>query len=442
MTGGRWAVAGVAALLVGGCQLLDGSSSSPPAGRAPGWVPPGSVEAGTATAQDAGQSGEASLPAPVAEASTPAEAGAITGIDASLPDLRPAIAVAAGYEHSCALSRAGAVWCWGASGSGQLGSGSTVSSAVPLPVAGLDGPAVALSAGGDHTCAIVAAEAGDYVECWGRNDDGQLGDGTTTDRPSAVRVAGLPAGVSAVAAGGLHTCAIAGGDVWCWGDDADGQLGDGSTQDRPAPAMVAGIAGATAIAAGGAHSCAVSPGAVRCWGFGQDGQLGAGTDTSSGAPQTVQGLAGDVTCVCAGNAHTCALTAAGATCWGYGQYGQLGDGNTTDALAPTPVQALAAGATTMVAGAEHVCALDAAGGAWCWGENESGQLGNGASSDSPVPVSVQGIATGAVAIAAGEAHSCAVVAGGGIQCWGWNVTGQLGNGSAADSPAPVEVAGF
>jgi alpha-tubulin suppressor-like RCC1 family protein len=429
----------------GGCQLLDPSTSDAPTGTAAPGHPTGSADTGTATGAEAGpamqEAGAVETPMPEAGGADDAASPAIPDVGAGTFGV--AIAVAAGNQHTCAVTHAGAVLCWGADGNGQLGNGSTLGSAVPVPVSGLVGPASAVAAGADHTCALVTLLGGSTVQCWGRNEHGEVGDGTTVDRPAPVTVAGLPIGVTSIAAGGAHTCALtSAGAVWCWGAGADGQLGNGSTADATTPVMVSSLSGATAIAAGGAHSCAVVSSAVQCWGDDANGQLGVGSTNGSATPVAVTPLGAPATQVCAGNAYTCALTAVGAMCWGYGQYGQLGDSTTSDSPVPVAVATLATSTKAMAGGGEHACALDPGGGAWCWGEDQSGQLGDNGGTDSPVPVSVLGIASGANAIAAGTAHTCAVAGAGRVMCWGWNVSGQLGNGSQSDSAVAVEVLGF
>jgi alpha-tubulin suppressor-like RCC1 family protein len=134
--------------------------------------------------------------------------------------------------------------------------------------------------------------------------------------------------------------------------------------------------------------------------------------------------------------------AAGAVqCWGYGQYGQLGNGVTLDSDVPVPVTGLP-GATLVASGGEHSCAVDTHHAIWCWGNDQSGQLGDNGSTDSPSPVQVAGVTSTATSLGLGAAHSCAVLGGRVVACWGWNVKGQLGNGSTTDSPLPVEVTGF
>jgi len=431
-----------ASVLAAGCSLGDEQA---PMQNATPWHPH-TVDAGAAAVDAGGQGDAGSAVAPGLDAGGgpgPQEASSTSGPDVEVPSLGPAALVAAGHEHSCAVTRAGAAVCWGANGSGQLGNGSNADSAVPVPVSGLGAGVAAISAGADHTCALVAVDGGTSVQCWGRNDHGQLGDGTTTDRSVAVSIVGLPTGATVIAAGALHTCAVAGGSAWCWGDGSDGQLGNGAAQDASTPVAVSGLSGVRTVAAGGAHTCAVTlSGSVSCWGLGSSGQLGVGSTTGSPSPVAIASLGAPAAVVSAGNATTCALTAVGAKCWGYGQFGQLGDGATADSPVPVDVMALPTSAPAVAAGGEHTCALDPGGGVWCWGEDESGQLGDDGAADSPVPVQVLGIASGAGAIAAGTAHTCTVDGAGGVRCWGWNVSGQLGNGTTTDSATAVVVAGF
>jgi alpha-tubulin suppressor-like RCC1 family protein len=300
-------------------------------------------------------------------------------------------AIAGGTYHTCALTSAGGVKCWGRNSSGQLGDGTTTKRYVPVAVSGLAGGVQAIAAGTYHTCALTSAGG---VKCWGRNSSGQLGDGTTTDRHAPVDVPALASGVTAIAVGYFHTCELtSAGAVKCWGYNRSGQLGDGTTTDRNAPVDVPGLAsGVTAITAGGGHSCALtSAGGVKCWGSNYFGELGDGTTTRRLIPAAVSGLAGSVAAIAAGGeAHGCALTSAGAVkCWGYNGYGQLGDGTTTDRHVPVGVSGLVAGVQTIAAGGYgHTCALTSAGAVRCWGRNSSGQLGDGTTIERHTPMRV------------------------------------------------------
>ena len=356
-------------------------------------------------------------------------------------DARP-VKIAVGGSHTCALLSGGKVKCWGDNGFGQLALDPTTGDRVkPVAVSGLSG-AAAVAAGYSHTCAL---ESGGKVKCWGYNWDGQLGDGTTIDyRVKPVAVSGL-SGAIAIAAGRWHTCAlVSGGKVKCWGRNGYGQLGDGTnTERRVKPVTVSGLSGATAIAAGRYHTCAlVSGGKVKCWGWNRYGQLGDGTNTERRVkPVTVSGLSG-VTAIAAGGAHTCALVSAGAVnCWGNNWNGQLGDGTTTDyRVKPVTVSGLS-GVTAIAAGDVHSCAVVSAGAVNCWGWNGSGQLGDGTTERRIEPAIVSGL-SGASVIAAGDAHTCTLLLGGKVKCWGANNIGQLGDGTTKHRLTPVQVVGL
>jgi len=210
------------------------------------------------------------------------------------------------------------------------------------------------------------------------------------------------------------------------------------------PVAVDTIGVGKSIAAGIFHTCALTDAAgVKCWGYNSVGQLGNNATTDSAIPVDVTGLGTGVVAIVAGNHHTCALTAAGGVkCWGGNIYGQLGNGATTDSATPVDVTDLATGAVTIAAGSSHTCALTGAGGAKCWGWGLSGRLGNNATTDSSIPVDVTGLGTGVVAIAAGSNHTCAQTAAGSGKCWGNNSLGQLGDGTTTQRSTPVDVSGL
>jgi len=240
-------------------------------------------------------------------------------------------------------------------------------------VCGVAGGAGAkVSAGGYHTCAI---KQDGSLWCWGRNDYGQLGDGTYSDRTTPVQIT---SGVSSVALGLYYTCAVkTDGSLWCWGDNYYGQIGDGTSgwginKNTPVQIMSSGV---SSVALGGAHTCAVrTDGSLWCWGRNDYGQLGDGTWTDKNTP--VQIMSSGVSSVALGDFHTCAVRTDGSLwCWGYNYYGQLGDGTWTNKN--TPVQIMSSGVSSVALGGYHTCAVKTDGSLWCWGRNNYGQLGDG-----------------------------------------------------------------
>lgn len=348
-----------------------------------------------------------------------------------------ALAVSIGWIHSCALTDAGGVMCWGHNKNNELGDGTNVDRWSPVAVSGLGGSAHALTRGARHGCVL---STGDGVKCWGYNYYGQLGDGTNANRSAAVDVSGLDDGVKAVSAGAFHTCALmSDGGVECWGDNSRGQLGDGTTHERWSPAGVPGLAnGAIAVAGGDSHSCAVlHGGGVKCWGDNQYGQLGDGTTYRRLTPVDVRGLSAGATALALGHRQSCALLMGGAVeCWGGNKFGQVGDGTTRRRLAAVGVSGLAS-VIAIAAGDSHTCALLRVGSMKCWGFNDWGQLGDGTQINRLRPVGVSGMVSGVTAIAAGAFHTCARTRTGNAKCWGYNANGQLGDGTPEQRSRPV-----
>jgi alpha-tubulin suppressor-like RCC1 family protein len=368
----------------------------------------------------------------------------------------PSVRISAGTTHTCQVNEDGTVRCWGGNASGQLGNGTTTTdpTRVPVLVSGLT-TAVAVAAGVSHTCALLT---GGSVRCWGSNSDGQIGAGTIgVDNLTPVVVSGVTAAV-AIVAGTNHTCALlAGGTVACWGGNDSGQLGIGTSgADRLTPATVitspsTPLTNVVAITAGSLYTCALQAvGSVRCWGNNVFGQLGTGDMAPSSVPVGVVGLSNAVAITAGGFFHTCALLASGtARCWGANSNGQLGDGTTTNRLTPVTVRD-ATGSILTIAVAitnkgPHTCALLANGTARCWGANNSGQFGNGTTTSSSTAVAVGTFfnsLTNAVAITGGSGHTCALLADGSAKCWGLNTSGQLGiSNTAPSNTAPTAVLG-
>ncbi|WP_168929396.1 hypothetical protein [Nocardioides sp. GY 10113] len=388
------------------------------------------------------------------------------------------------------MTTTGAVRCWGFGDTGALGYGDSqavgdgTTTGMETPAAAgdvpLGGRAVAITAGEDHTCALLTTDA---VRCWGIGADGRLGYGDTSgvgagsvgnETPADAGDVPLGGKAVAIAAGGAHTCALmATGAVRCWGRANSGQLGYGDAADvgggttpgkeTPADAGDVPLGGrAVAITAGDVHTCALmATGAVRCWGYGGLAELGYGdTDTvgdGSAPGKETPADAGDVplggkaVAITAGAGHTCALMATGAVrCWGTGSFGRLGYGNTDtvgDGSVPgkeTPADAgdvpLGGTAVAITASRLHSCALMSAGGVRCWGAGGSGRLGYGDPVEIGAGLTVPpGRATPgdagdlplggtAVAVAAGGVHTCATLTTGALRCWGFGTAGRLGYG--------------
>ncbi len=300
-----------------------------------------------------------------------------------------AFSVVAGDNHTCVMDHYGSVLCWGDNSRGQLGDGSNVDSTTPVAVTGLTNNVDAIAASGDHTCALTT---GGGVKCWGYNAWGQLGNGTNIASNVPVDVTGLTSGVSAIATGSFHSCAgltvgLSGGGVKCWGYNQYGQLGDGTTTDSLVPVDVLGVTNARTVAAGGLHSCVLEFGGdVTCWGRGDSGQLGNGSTANSSTPVTVSGLSGVGSIIAAGS-HSCAVTTSGAAkCWGANTLGQLGNGTGVSISSPVDVIGHSSGVNALAAGAGgHTCAWVSGGGINCWGNNFQGQLGTGIPGFSLVP---------------------------------------------------------
>ena len=353
-----------------------------------------------------------------------------------------AIAISVGGGHICAVLTTGGVKCWGGNTYGQLGNNSTMESTTPVDVTGLTSGVIAISAGVYHTCAVLASGG---VKCWGRNDYGQLGNNTRTDSLTPVDVGGLSAGATAVTVGLDHACALfTTGGVMCWGNGYHGQLGNGSSMDRYFPVGVIGLgSGVAAISAGHDYTCAVlTSGAAKCWGYNGYGTLGNNSTADNYTAADVSGLDSGVTVISAGHNHTCAVLMSGKVkCWGFNNHGQLGNNSTASSYIPVDVSGLNNGFAAVSVGKGHTCAILTTGGAKCWGDNYYGELGNNSTTDSYTPVA-SWLVSGVVAISAGSSFTCALLATGAVKCWGYHGYGELGNGSFTPSDVPVDVSGL
>jgi alpha-tubulin suppressor-like RCC1 family protein len=398
--------------------------------------------------------------------------------------------ITAGDKITCALPQGGRLFCWGA---GAIGDGARDGSATPVAVSGLTTVQQA-SAGGRHACAVLSSGA---VDCWGEDDDGEVGNGVEQADPVVLPtpVQGITTAVQ-VSAGENHTCALlADGTVRCWGRGFEGELGDGQTgptASSPVPVTVTGVTTATQISAGGSQTCALladasvtcwglvsgdgqaphasgnqvrvrmaaavqvsaaqyhacallRSGLVLCWGTDDEGQLGDNGPSSAYTPLPVDldPVTEPVAQISAGDDVNCAvLRDHTIRCWGLGGSGQLGNA-TTQVIAPGPVAV--SGITDSVrvsAGSDHVCAVLRDGALRCWGDNKGGELGTGTSDRALLPRTVVNL-SGAAQISAGYQHTCALLSSGAVDCWGDNSRDQLGNGAIMQpSSMPLPVPGL
>jgi alpha-tubulin suppressor-like RCC1 family protein len=384
--------------------------------------------------------------------------------------------VKSGNNFSCGLTQTNEVYCWGLNANGQLGNNSTVSSADPVAVntAGAlnDKTIKALSVGDAHACVIASDN---NVYCWGSNASGQLGDNQVCGTgnclvPVAVNTTGVLSGktVTAISAGGLHTCAIASDNLaYCWGDNTSGQLGDNSTTQRNIPVAVDANTGSAlnaktvqSISASLYHTCAIaSDNLAHCWGGNNSGALGNNSTTQSNIPVMVDvgassALSGKlVVAVFTGKFYsTCAIASDNlAYCWGDNTSGQLGNGNTTSSSLPvavdTGVSSALNGKTvkSISLGSYFACAIASDNLPYCWGIGSSGQMGNGttaATNSLPKAVTASGQLSGkaVVSVSTGLNHACSVASDNKSYCWGSNTNGQLGVSTATVNPSLVPYA--
>ena len=354
--------------------------------------------------------------------------------------------VSAGGYHTCAVTLSGGIECWGRNWEGQLGDGDNYShSALPVETSLLETGMAAVSSGSKHTCAV--SDAGN-VYCWGRNEYGQLGNGFTGGFQSDPGfVVGLPlGGMHAVASGDDHTCATTiAGAVWCWGRNNRGQLGNGTDTDRNVPVAI--DASGSHPACGANHSCVIgNNGLIFCWGYNNSGQLGDDNGSQGSLSPvlvTGSGVTYEFVDVTAGTDNTCAITTTGASyCWGSNSQGQLGtgaDSGTNPSDVPLAVEGLGSGTAQLAAGNRFSCAVTDERAALCWGNNDHGELGNGSDHDAPAPALVSGLDTTADSVTSGRVHGCAVRTDDRVVCWGGNEYGQLGDGTLESSLVPVYV---
>lgn len=393
------------------------------------------------------------------------------------PTPTPTDRIAASGSQVCVVNDDAVVECWGSGFLGVAGATGQVQRLEATPVAGTEG-AVAVASAAGSTCALLDSGG---VRCWGRNDQGQLGDGTTTTRPTPVAVAGITDAVALSMGEGGHACAVlAGGRVRCWGNNDRGQLGDGSTTDRSTPVQVRDVASARQVAVGPAHSCALlADRTVRCWGAGTSFELGNPLPLDQHTAVQVLGLP-PATVLTAGGSFdpggkpvgfSCALSVDG-TEWCWGKEGpprsdptipqRTGPADLVDiddrcaitedrtahctgltvgdpGWAPVPGAPPVADLALLSGGLSQtgLCVLGTDGAAVCRGTNEGGRLGNGFGRSVATPRPAIAGLDDVIDLATGDAHACALGADGTVTCWGNSVLGQRGDGTFTYSPAPT-----
>jgi hypothetical protein len=432
----------------------NGETTSVPDGATAGSDGRAAMDAGgaggaTDAGSDAGKDGSAERDAPrggdapIGDVSDADESSTDDGGTFDGSSSHCAVEIATGTNHTCARRGDGTLWCWGSNAGGQLGLGPGGSWMVPAPtqVTSLGTTVVEVTAGTNHTC---ARKQDGTVWCWGYNDVGQVGDGTTMRRPDPVQVTDLGMTTVEIDAGFDHTCARKqNGELWCWGMNADGRLGDGSiTTPRVRPVQTMVGMRVTQVGPGGFHSCAVALDAsLWCWGYNSTGELGNGaySTTPTSTPIQVTTLGTTVAKVVAGRQSTCARTLDSKVyCWGDNGWGQVGDGTTMqDPNIPKEVIALGSTVVDLWAGRDHTCALKQAGTLWCWGANEAGQVGDGMEKPAAsTPIEMTALGDTVAEAAGGGSHTCARKSDGSVWCWGNNGEGELGDETITPTTMP------
>ena len=361
---------------------------------------------------------------------------------------RSAVQISSGLDFSCAVLDDGNVSCWGRGASGRLGNGGSTSSTNPTPTSsfGPNRKAISVDLYSDHACALLDDSS---VMCWGRNDYGKLGDGTTTEQNTPVQVNAFPTNTTpiAISVGSHHSCALLDiGDVSCWGEGSYGQNGDGTSVNRPSPGLTSGFGDgrlAVSVSSGDHHICAMlDSGEVACWGQGGSGRLGNGGSSSTSTPSLTSTFGDErrATSLSVGSYHGCVVLDSGQiSCWGNGADGRLGNGETSNQANPGLTMTLGPSVSSISVGGDHSCALLGNGSVACWG---SERVGDGRTNGSSAPVLVSSFGPGrtAVQVSSGAQGSCAILDNGSVSCWGYG--SNLGNEFTDYVPTPTLTGDF
>jgi alpha-tubulin suppressor-like RCC1 family protein len=449
-TGGVVAVGGTSSNGVGGTSAVGGSTLGVGGAVGTGGVALSSFTAVGGTSLGTGGVSPIGGNATVVTGGATASAGGMStggsvGTGGTSSTQNSIKVLTSGLFHTCVQYMSGRIKCWGSNIDGQLGNGTTADSYVPVDVAILSMNVDTTVASGNGTCAILSDGT---LQCWGNNDSGELGDGTTITRSAPAPVLGLPATVSGAGLGSQHGCALLNdATVKCWGSNYMNALGNHNTADSLTPTDVYNVNSARSISVEVNTSCVVlNGGSINCWGSNSSGQLGNGNTVSTNVPVVVSNIptsaSTKATQVSVSGSSVCALLSDKTVmCWG-ANGGLLGNNDTTNSAVPVQVKGITN--ATYVAGP---CALLADSTVKCWGNNGYGQLGNNNYTGQLVPVSVvgplgSGTLSGVSAISHSSGSACALVSPNQVYCWGENTRGQLGNGTTSKSPIPVLVSGL
>ena len=352
-------------------------------------------------------------------------------------------AVSGGSYFTCGIRMDGRRNCWGSNGiEGRLGDGATISRSVPTPIEPRS-PWKYVTHGHSHICGI---KTDDTLWCWGANEYGQLGNNTTSPSYVPVQVTGGGSWRSVSATGQYFTCGVKTDNTgWCWGRSGNGYLGNGTGVDSPVPYEIDSAMAWKIIETGNVHACGIQTNdRLYCWGSRSNGRIGNGGLTTGGTLVPIVIGTDTWQSISAGGSHTCGIKMDGtAWCWGAQQYGRLGNGSTSAGDQTTPLAISGGGTwkTLQVALGGHSCAIKSDDTLWCWGYNVEGQVGNGSVSATGVATPVQIGTDSWKSTALGNAHSCGIKTNDTLWCWGANGLGRLGNGTTAQQTSPIAVSG-
>jgi alpha-tubulin suppressor-like RCC1 family protein len=349
--------------------------------------------------------------------------------------------VSTGFGHTCVLDQTGDVYCWGNNEVGQIGIGSTQSPIAEARKLSQFTNARMVSAGGAHNCVI---DRNQDLYCWGQNGNGKIGSGNQEQANSPLKVSDISQ-VSYVHASRLATCAISKGEVFCFGSN---QVAELQTESKEAfvltPSRIPGITGASKVLVGTQAACAlVESGSLYCWGIQLNGRLGTGLEENKSHSPILIKLPGEISDFGVGAGHICSISKSNGDliCWGWGEKGQLGNGSNPLTVAiPTKVEGLPP-VKSVVLNRFSSCAVDVSNRVYCWGGGEFSQNGNPERKDTNIPKLIDGLGpTKSLSMASSfTSHMCAIETAGDTKCWGYGFSLQLGNSVPGDLAKPVKI---